>query len=149
MKYITALNLAKEIQTYIKGNTYITGSLKRKEENVNDIDLITTEHLDDVVDDLKKTFDDIGIDKKIIVKGDKYLSFKVGKIKVDVWFAGDKYELFYQRLVHDLDKGHSIYWRKQAKDKGYLLNQYGLFNRDGHKVQIMSKSKLENLLDIK
>lgn len=141
MEYSKVLKLANEIQKDIPG-LYITGSLKRKAPIVNDIDFLTMNNLNDILDKLKEI-----TDLDILAKGEKHLSVHLNDfdIQADFWKANNRYELFYKRFLRDIDKGHSIYYKKQAIKYGYKLTENGLYKKD-EKVNIHNKKDLLNLL---
>ncbi len=131
MDYKYAKNFVSLIKKHIPG-LYITGSIKRKEKTINDIDFITLKKLDKIYDKFKKYFGDRISEKK---GGDKFISFEINGHKIDIWKANDKSELFFKRLLHDLDKGHVIGLHNKAKKLGYSLTENGLF-KDGEKIEI-------------
>jgi DNA polymerase/3'-5' exonuclease PolX len=139
MNYKEASNFDKYLRKTIKG-LYITGSLKRKAPIIHDIDYITLRDLDDVLKNLYIPFE-------LIRNGKKHKSIIIEEVQVDFWRAKDRYELFYKRLLRDLDKGHSIYWKKQAKKEGLHLSEVGLFENN-HKLDITTKKELKKILKI-
>jgi len=163
MKLRLMKSIVYKIQKTING-LYVSGSYRRNEETINDLDFITKRGLVSVLQDFEKEFVVI----KIHSQGHKYLSMDViipfwnghitemdrqdRTVKIDIWFAGDDYEYFYKKLMHDLDKGHSIYWKKQAKEKGFQLSDLGLkqiIDGKEYLIDIKSKQKLKKILEIK
>jgi len=139
MNYKEASNFDKFIRKKSKG-LYPTGSLKRKSPIINDIDYITLRNLDHILKEIYIPFE-------VLKNGKKHKSIIIEEVQVDFWRAKDRYELFYKRLLRDLDKGHSIYYKKQAKKIGLHLSEVGLFENN-HKIDITNKKELKKLLKI-
>ena len=150
---------AKDIAFYLKKhmrfdniNDYqikIVGSLAREEDIVKDIDfLIITPHL--VKNFLKTVYftDDKIVIDKITNCGDKkcfiYLKVKEVTLKIDIFYAIKEDEAF-AMLHHIGPKVYLLRIRKLAKNKGYLLNQYGIFDRKTNKK---IKGKFDTVCDI-
>ena len=104
---------------------YIVGSIRRKERNVHDIDLITSDKL---IDDDNK----------------KFIKFIYKSIPVNIWRTDD---IQFTRIMRTFDKNDNIVIRSVAKHRGYLLNDYGLF-KNGIKIPISNKKKLLTMLNI-
>lgn len=146
MDYINAKKLSDYIKQNIKG-LIITGSLKRKAKIINDIDYLTLRDLDDILAEIEQLFNifilkDGDKHKSILIKGGN----KEG-IQIDFWRAKNKYELFYKKLLRDIDKGHSIYYKKQAKKMGYKLSDTGLY-QNNKLINITNKLQVKNLLNL-
>lgn len=147
MDYSTVSSIWRHIKDYIKG-LRVSGSFKRKEELINDLDIITKRDIHSIVIEMKDYYD---VD--VLEEGSKFarlkFNFDGGHINIDIWRAMDKYDYFYKCLLRDLDKGHSIYWKKQALKYNYHLSDNGLKNSIGQYVNIMSRKELKRLLKIK
>lgn len=142
MEYRSAKILSNLIKKHAQG-LYLTGSLKRKEPVINDIDFITIRPIQNVYDQLKKFF---GTQLKF-VKGDKkYMQLNIRNVPVDIWHADTVEELLLKRFLRDVDKGHAIGLHKKANKKGYRLTEKGLFDKDGKKIQINNVQELHELL---
>ncbi len=145
MNYNLANNIANHIRNNIKG-LYITGSLKRKNPIINDIDLITLKTLQPIKNNLYKMFENI----QTLKDGDKHKSFKIEiydePVQVDIWKANDKYELFYKRFNRDMEKGKNIYYKKQAHKLDLNLTENGLFDNEGNPIQITNTKQLKSYL---
>lgn len=126
MLYKDALPLVKHIQKYIKG-LYVSGSFKRKEEEINDLDFITKKKIDDLLDKFQYYYD-----IRILRQGNDYASIIIElpkqDLKIDIWRGDDNYQYKFLKWFRDIDKGHNIYYRKLAKEKGYILSDRGLKN---------------------
>lgn len=140
MDYNFAKKYSILIKKHIKG-LYETGSLIRKEKEIHDLDFITMRNLDDVYEDFKKYFEEQIQDKK---GGEKYISFKLRDIHIDIWKADNKTELFFKRFLRSLDKGHTIGLRKIAKNKGYKLTETGLYRNN----ELINIKNMKELIDI-
>ena len=147
-----AQELNKIIKKEIKG-LYITGSLKRKNKIINDLDYITKRDLNEIYKDLLIKLPLLNVLK--LRGGEYYIKMKCNgggdevDVNIDIWKVDNNYELFYSRLLHDLDKGHAIYWKKQAIKQGYKLTDKGLYNLITDKyLMIQSKKDLKYLLNI-
>lgn len=140
--YDIAILLKKHMRFDIHG-TYkieIVGSVAREEDIVRDIDflVITPDKVNDFLKTIYFTNDKIIIDK-ISDCGDRkcfvYITIRGKKFKIDIFYAIKEDEPF--ALLHHVGpKSYLLRIRRLAKRKGYLLNQYGLFDRDsGNKIR--------------
>lgn len=121
-------------ETNVPYEIVVVGSVAREEPNVKDIDfLIITPML---INDLLKTvwFDCPRIKiKKLSSCGTRkcFVHLTIDgkcKLKIDL-FAAIKADKPFALLHHIGPKGYLMRIRRLAKDKGYLLNQYGIFDR--------------------
>lgn len=147
MEYSEAKIIVNWIQEIIKG-LYVTGSYRRKEPIINDLEFITKKSLNIVL----REFEDL-----LIVGYEhqpdpyaKYFSFQIlvgyKKIKVDIWRAYDDREYFFKKFNRDLDKGHLIYYEKLAIDKGLKLTENGLYRSNDRPYDITTKRDLLHVL---
>lgn len=143
MKKNNILNILKIILSHMK-NVYVVGSIARGKEKPNDIDLVSTEKLKKLAEYFEFFFSDNII---FNIVGNKRLNLTIDDINVDVWYAeeDEKDEMLVMRTI---DKGHAIAYRKKAKQMGYKLNDYGLFDGD-EKIHFSTEQELRNLLNIK
>jgi len=112
----------------------IVGSIRRKEKNPVDIDIVlipkNRERLEDF---LKKK-------GKFIQGGEKKSRWRIEGVNVELYYTTT--ESFGATLLAYSSKfGAGIGLRLVAKRKGYKLNQYGLFDRRGK--QIAGKTETE------
>jgi DNA polymerase (family X) len=113
----------------------IVGSIRRNSPQIKDIDFIILTHsietnssfslgkkCDFEVVEIKR------IGKRIVsaIISNKYVNFK---ISVDLFFVLVK-ELPFAMIHYTGNKNFNIKMRLYAKKKGWLLNQYGIFERD-------------------
>lgn len=144
MEYKNIIKIVKMIKKHITG-LYITGSIKRKTPFINDIDFITLRPLNEIISELGDIWPYFGI----IKDGNKHKSIylEILDLQIDIWKAENKYELFFKRLLRDLDKGHSIYYKKMAIKKGLKLSEKGLF-RDDKLINVSNRKELKEILNI-
>lgn len=127
MAYDEALALAHEfIAKFITGRYEIAGSIRRKETVIGDIDIVTTDPLINLPDRFTKDVH--------VVRG-KYLKLDVDYrgVRVNVYYCKPPYwgsMMFYLTGP----KNYTIAYRKIAASKGYVLNQYGLFDQAGNTI---------------
>jgi DNA polymerase/3'-5' exonuclease PolX len=148
----------------------IAGSYRREKRTSGDIDILITkldtkdklkskdEHLEKIVKLLKtklkdnnnKSFliDDM-TDKNVKTKYMGFAKYLDNPIRrVDIRFV--TFESYHSALLYftgsaDLNKQ----MRQIAKDKGYKLSEYGLFDKDGNKIKSKSEEDIFNKLDMK
>lgn len=144
MDYEDAKKITDHIQKYISG-LYLSGSMRRKEPIVNDIDFITKRPLDNIITDFIYS----GYNFKVIINGEEYKQIKfinvISDIVIDIWRARDNYEYKFLKWMRDMDKGHNIFYRKLAKAKGLILSDRGL-KLDDKYIGFNTKKDLINLL---
>jgi DNA polymerase/3'-5' exonuclease PolX len=118
----------------------VCGSYRRNSPDVGDIDiLVTGSELDQNFNDkLKK------LKVKIDWSGSDKVGFQLDGIHVDIkhvpeesWGAG--------LLHHTGPWGFNIKCRSLAKKKGWILNEYGLYDRDDREIIAKAKTELEIL----
>jgi len=145
MNYQLAKNISNFITYNIKG-LHVSGSLKRKSSIINDIDYITKKPLNPIKNELYKLFDNI----ETLKDGMKHKSFLLEiydqPVQLDIWKAENDYELFYKRFNRDLERGKSIYYKKQARKLGYKLTENGLYDESGNIVNITDTNQLKDFL---
>lgn len=138
------IKLLKKYNKQIKKIT-IVGSIRRKMPVNNDIDLLTTTKLDELI------IDNITQIKKIITQGEKRKSIifeytyihKLKKVQIDLFYSDIQCWPF-ALLHHTGGKLQNIKMRKKANKLGYKLNQYGLFPIDNNHPELdLKKFKTE------
>jgi DNA polymerase (family 10) len=143
------IKLFKQIQRIKQVKIIPVGSIRRKEKTNKDIDLLL------VVNNLKNTDLSINIGLKknknlTLVEGhtknarhQKYLYiYNNKKYIIDVFICLKK-ELPYMLFHYTGNKKYNIRTRFYAKSKGWLLNQYGLWDRKNKKQLWRHKIKTE------
>jgi len=117
----------------------ICGSWRRKKEDVGDIDILVEKGSGKYLDLSKFNLDWAGEDK---------VGFEIDKMHVDIKFVPK--ESWGAGLLHHTGPyGFNIKLRSMAKRKGWLLNEYGLFDRKTGEVvaQKTEKEILEALMN--
>jgi len=147
MEYNYIKKITNHIQKYIKG-LYIVGSIRRKEELVNDIDFVTKKDLPNLLEEFASLYD-----ITVNTLGEKYTSFTLSsdhfKIEVNIWKANDEYEYVQNKILRTLDKGHYIGLRKLANKKGLKLTEQGLYDTTNkHYIHFKNKKELLKLLKL-
>ena len=119
------LALSKKIYRRLKSlsrRIEVVGSIRRKEKNPVDIDLVLIpKSKEKVVESMKK----IG---KYVQGGEKKITFKVEGVKIEIYFS-EAESWGAMLLSYTGPFGSAIGLRVIAKRKGMLLNQYGLFKK--------------------
>lgn len=122
---IVADEIVKDLETKC-WSVHICGSIRRKAKTVADIDIVVLSPREDLV----------GKTSEILVQGDRKISYnyfykekhKVAfMVQVDIMIAHDTMELAPMILHCTGSKWSNIKMRRQAKDKGLKLNEYGLW----------------------
>lgn len=135
---------------FLASKYILAGSYRRGKELLGDVDIIVRDgdEYNRLKEDLKKKYSPV----KNLVNGDKKESLKVnikGKnVQVDILKVYKKEEFIPSLLYFTGSKNFNITMRKIAKDKGFLLNQYGLFKGD-KRVDIKSEKDIFKMLDMK
>lgn len=119
----------------------VVGSFARKEKVVNDLDFITHEKIPIVIEEIRKKFKNI----EIITKGSKIARLKVNDVPIDIFKYSAPEEKLFIKFARTSLKGDNIYYRKQAKKKGMLLNDKGLY-KNGVRVPIKTVEQLKQKL---
>ncbi|MFI5133274.1 MAG: DNA polymerase/3'-5' exonuclease PolX [Chitinophagales bacterium] len=106
----------------------LAGSLRRKKETIGDIDIIMTAEKKDWKK-IIKNFISIPQCKKILASGETKASIILKKknIQVDVRIVND-YEYGSALLYFTGSKEHNIELRIRAKERGWKMNEYGVFD---------------------
>lgn len=120
------LKLAEKIYRDLKPlskRICLAGSIRRKEKNPVDIDIVL------IPKDKKKISEFLARKGKYLQGGDKRVAFKIQGVKVEVYFA-EAGSWGATLMAYTGPSGSEIGLRKIARDRGFILNQYGLFKRD-------------------
>lgn len=135
--------IVKEFPKYL----YPVGSFIRKEPNPNDLDMISTKSLDEVLDFFENYYDVLDIPRE----GKKIATIiiKIGKerLKLNIWKA-DKETLPFFKLSYSYPRNFIIGLRRKAKTHGYLLNDNGLFKNKKRVPGIKNEKDIFRFLDV-
>lgn len=99
----------------------VTGSIKRNEPTVNDIDFIIVDHPISKAIEILKLKHNVSIHSN----GQSYASLRINGHKVDIWKTTKPSYLF-TKVARDSPKQFNIIMRKKAKEEGLKLNDKGL-----------------------
>jgi DNA polymerase (family 10) len=145
-----AIEIAKPFKEYIESlkgveRVEIVGSYRRRQETVGDIDILVVRESKDVV--FNKTLDYENIEN-IITKGKKKSSVELTNgVQVDLRIF-DKDEFATAMIYFTGSKSHNIGLRTIAKDKGWKINEYGIFE-DKKKLKTETEEDVYKKLNLK
>lgn len=120
------LNLSKKLFNMLKPyckRIEIAGSIRRKEKNPVDIDIVL------IPKDIQRVEEIIGRKGKFLQGGTKKSRFKVEGVNVELYYT-TKEEWGATLLAYSSEAGAGIGLRVVAKKKGFKLNQHGLFKNE-------------------
>ena len=122
-------NIVRLLDENVKG-LYVVGSYRRNEDIINDLDFVTKRDLNDVLRDINRI---MNFDSLVI--GPDYVRIRLYythqySISVDIWKANNMYEYKFLKWMRTMDKEHNIGYRLMAKNKGLLLSDRGLYDRE-------------------
>lgn len=119
------IKLANQIVNYLKPfcrRIEIVGSIRRKEKNPVDIDIVLIPKNRQKLEEFMKK------KGKFIQGGEKKSRWKVEGVNVELYYTtSDSWGA--TLMAYSSKFGAGIGLRVVARKKGFLLNQYGLFNR--------------------
>jgi DNA polymerase (family 10) len=133
-----ALNIGAELQSLLSGikqvkEILLAGSLRRRKETIGDIDIILTADRKYWKKIIAVIIGFQGV-TRVLASGETKASFIYGpqKVQVDIRLVHD-FEFGAASLYFTGSKEHNIRLRLMAKEKGWKLNEYGLFESDTDK----------------
>lgn len=133
-----ALNIGAELQSLLSGikqvkEILLAGSLRRRKETIGDIDIILTADRKYWKKIITVIIGFQGV-ARVLASGETKASFIYGpqKVQVDIRLVHD-FEFGAASLYFTGSKEHNIRLRLMAKEKGWKLNEYGLFESDTDK----------------
>ena len=129
--------IIKEIKPYCK-KIMIVGSIRRKEKNPVDIDIVL---IPKDKDRIEKILSKKG---KRILGGDKKAYFKIDGVEVEIYYTVPE-EWGAALLAYSSKFGAGIGLRVVAKRKGFKLSQHGLF-RSGKRVAGKTEEEIYHAL---
>ena len=119
------LKLARQVVKWIKPyakRIEIVGSIRRKEKNPVDIDIVL------IPRDKRKIEQILKNKGKKILGGEQKVYFKIQGVEVELYYTNME-EWGATLLAYSSRKGSSIGLRVVARTKGFKLSSHGLFNR--------------------
>lgn len=117
------VNLSKELIQKLKPYSKkikVVGSIRRQEQNPVDIDLVL------IPKDKEKLFSFLKTQGKFLQGGEHESTWKIQGVKVELYYTLPE-EWGAELLAYSGKKGSNIGLRKIAKEKGFKLNNHGLF----------------------
>lgn len=139
------IHIFNKIKKHLPFPTYVTGSIRRENPTINDIDIIIIPGSRDLSNIMDAIFDKIEKFGDQIINGIYYYNDK--PVLVD-FFITTRKELPYSMLQWTGPKMYNIRIRRYVKDKhGWLLNQHGLFYH-GTDRRVLGTSNLKTEKDI-
>ena len=125
-------NLIKKLKPYSK-KIKIVGSIRREEKNPRDIDIVLIPKNREKLVNYMATFG------KFLQGGEHESTWRINKIKVELYYTIPE-EWGAELLAYSSKKGAGIGLRRIAKEKGFKLNNHGLFQG---KKRIAGKTERE------
>ena len=118
------------------------GSIRRKEENPVDIDIVLIPKNKESKDKIEALMEKRG---KRILGGEKKAYFKIQGVEVELYYTTPE-EWGAALLAYSSEFGASIGLRVVAKKKGFKLNQHGLFKK-GKRVAGRTEEEIYHALE--
>jgi DNA polymerase (family 10) len=100
----------------------IAGSIRRKEKNPRDIDIVLIPKNKEKISEVMKKFG------RFVEGGEKKLVFRIDSVQTELYFTTPQ-SWGGTLLAYSSRKGSAIGLRVIARIKGFKLNQYGLFRK--------------------
>ncbi len=116
-------SLAKRVIRHIRPyccRVRVVGSIRRREENPRDIDVVLIPKNKDKLEESMKTLG------KFVQGGEHESTWSVEGVKVELYYTSEE-EWGAELLAYSGKKGSNIGLRLIAKRKGFKLTQHGLF----------------------
>ena len=135
-----AEKIVREIRPYAR-RIEVVGSIRRKEENPVDIDVVLIPKNEGSKDKIEVIMEKRG---KRILGGEKKAYFKIEGVEVELYYTLPE-EWGAALLAYSSRFGAGIGLRVVAKKKGFKLNQHGLF-RNGKRVAGKTESEIYHAL---
>ncbi len=136
------LQLSKKIIAYLKPYSkkiQIVGSIRRKEKNPIDIDIVL------IPKDKEKLKEFLKTKGKYLQGGEHESTWKIEGIKVELYYTITE-EWGAELLAYSSEKGSGIGLRKIAKEKGFKLNNHGLFDKNRKRIAGKTEQEIYHAL---
>jgi DNA polymerase (family 10) len=136
-QYKIALGLATEfVSKFVKGEYAIAGSIRRQEPTIGDVDIIVSEPLSVIT----KRVESNSYAKKV----------NGGEKKMDIDYKGMRFNIYHSEIASwgamlfflTGPAGYQIAYRRRAKEKGWKLDQYGLWGKNGELLASRNESHI-------
>jgi len=139
MKVVTLANsLIKSLKPFCK-KIQIVGSIRRKEKNPIDIDVVLIPKNKEKLEEFMKK------KGKYIQGGEHESTWEIKNIKVELYYTMPE-EWGATLLAYSSKTGSSIGLRMVAKRKGMKLNNHGLFNKKGKRIASKTEQEIYKAL---
>lgn len=119
-------NLVKSLKPFCK-KIEVAGSIRRKEKNPVDIDIVLIPKDKNKLEEFMKT------KGKFLQGGEHESTWKIEGVKVELYYTIEE-EWGATLLAYSSRFGSGIGLRMIAKRKGLKLNNHGLFDKQGRKI---------------
>ncbi len=139
------IHLANKIVKSIKllcSEIKIVGSIRRKEKNPVDIDIVLIPKKEGDKSRIKEILKEKG---KFIQGGEKRATFRIEGVKIELYYT-KKEEWGATLLAYSSEFGAGIGLRLVAKRKGLKLSQHGLFNKAGKRIAGRTEEEIYHAL---
>jgi len=134
-----AKRIVRQLKPYCK-RIEIVGSIRRKEKNPKDIDIVL------IPKNREKLVNFLKTKGKYIQGGEHESTWKIEGIKVELYYTNSE-EWGAELLAYSSKKGAGIGLRIVARLKGFKLTQHGLFNRKtGKRIAGKTEREIYNAL---
>jgi len=136
------ISLSKKIVRLIKPycrRIEIAGSIRRKEKNPVDIDIVLIAKNKEKLEEFLKT------KGNFIQGGEKKSRWKIEGVKIELYYTTPE-SWGAMLLAYSSRFGAGIGLRVVAKRKGFKLNQYGLFTKSGRKIAGKTEQEIYHAL---
>ncbi len=120
----------------------IVGSIRRKEKNPVDIDIVLIPKNEKDKDKIEEILKKNG---RFVQGGEKRATFRIKGVKVELYYT-NKEEWGAALLAYSSEFGASIGLRMVAKRKGMKLSQHGLFSKTGRKIAGRTEEEIYHAL---
>lgn len=125
-----AVIIKNHIMNNIKG-LYMTGVLRRKEDEIKELIFITKRPINDIFNELNYYYWD---DLHFIQRSPDYISYvfksEYGRIDLTIYIANDDYEYKFLKWYYNMNIDELNKYSELAKHKGLLLTNRGLKKGD-------------------
>lgn len=145
------IEIAEPFEEYMEGirpgaeRIEITGSYRRRKETVGDVDILAIRESRDVV--FNKTLDYENI-KNVVSKGETKSTVELENgVQVDLRIF-DPEDFATAMIYFTGSKSHNIELRTLAKEKGWKINEYGIFDGD-KKLETKTEKDVYSKLGLK
>jgi len=145
LTYNEALKIIKKLPAHTQ--LISVGSVCSKQPEINDLDFITSLPMNKLALAFIKTYPRVWRNHSLGQKRfDYYPIIDNKKLVINIWHA-EPNELNTFFFAYGYPRAFVIAMRKRAKDMGYELNQYGIYQK-GKKILIDSVEKIFDILDL-